>query len=61
MDCIKERYLKYKSALDKYTGYVVSRLNYLSTNFAISPSYFDFEYKTGIIKVIERKRKVKIS
>ena len=53
--------MKYKSALDKYTGYVVSRLNYLSTNFAISPSYFDFEYKTGIIKVIERKRKVKIS
>ena len=34
-------YIKYKSAGDQFTGKCVSRLSRMSTEFAISPAYFD--------------------
>ena len=35
-------YIKYESAGDQFTGKCVSRSSRMSTEFSISPSYFDF-------------------
>ena len=58
IDGMKERYLKYESARDKYVGRIVYGLNLLSTNFTVSLLYFNFEHITDTIQVIEMKRKI---
>ena len=45
MDPMRERYIHYKKAGDQFVGRTVCRLNCMSTEFGISPCYFDF---TGI-------------
>ena len=45
MGPVRERYIHYKKAGDQFVGRTVCGLNSMSTEFGISPCYFDF---TGI-------------
>ena len=42
MPGVINRYIKYDSAGDQFTGKCVSRSSRMSTEFEISPAYFDF-------------------
>ena len=42
MGGVKDKYLKYEAAGDRYVGRYASGLNQLSKEFAVTPAYFDF-------------------
>ena len=44
---VKEKYIHYEKAGDQYVGRVVAGLNVNSTDFAVSPPYFNFPVEDG--------------
>ena len=47
MGPVKEKYIHYEKAGDQYVGRVVAGLNVNSTDFAVSPPYFNFPVEDG--------------
>ena len=58
MGGMKERYSKCESAGNEHADRFSCGLNQLSTNFAMSPPHFEFEYITDLVQVIKTKRKI---
>ena len=58
MGNVKERCLKNEIAVDEHVGRVAYGLNLSSTNFAMSPPYFEFEHTNDPVQAIETKRKI---
>ena len=49
MGPVKEKYIHYEKAGDQYVGRVVCGLNVNSTEFAVSPPYFEFPVADGVL------------
>jgi hypothetical protein len=58
MGGVKDRYLKYEAAGDRYVGRCACGLDQLSKEFGISPVYFDFSHIGTVEDRLNMKRKI---